>query len=157
MVRAGKCSPCSVSALCLPQESPSSRSSASRPPSLCSLGSHLDCQVQNRRGNLPGPAKQSSAEGCRECPWGPCPSSSHGLHRGHRWVTGQEWVSLMASSRCLISIYPADVCTSEHSSACSVGRGPVPPPLLGFCLSVSLFLSHWCPCLCGLQPGKERC
>ena len=47
------------------------------------------------------------------------------------------------------------------------GVGPVSPPLLGFCyththththslsLSLSLFLPHWCPCLCGPQPGRD--
>lgn len=36
---------------------------------------------------------------------------------GQQWVPGPPWVSLMEGSRLILSIHPADVCTSEHSSA----------------------------------------
>ena len=36
---------------------------------------------------------------------------------GQQWVPGPPWVSLMEGSRLILSIHPADVCTSEHSSS----------------------------------------
>lgn len=75
---------------------------------------------------------------------------------GQQWVPGPPWISLMEGSRLVLSIHPADVCTSEHSSA----RRPsplTPARLVSLSHPHTQCLSHWWPCLCGLQPGKERC